>query len=142
MENGKTRYLYILIGLALLALAITFFSWFYPDFVYLFSKPTIPWLWARLGAFLSALLLGIFYLFYGVKSNRINKRSNRSIAVLLTSIVLSFILQIIEMSGVSYGGPSKWYAPYARTLMILSLIIGIFITIILCALSMRDNYKS
>lgn len=141
-ENKVLKYSYILIGLIFLIASATFFSWFYTDFIYLFTKPAILYGWARLGAFLSSLILGVFYLTYGIKSYRINRLSNLSLIVLLCSIALSFIFITIYSGGNYIGRPSLWYASYAYLLSIIILIGGILVAFILCILSMIKNKKS
>lgn len=133
------KYLYILAGLILLTLSVIFFSWFYTDFIYLLDNPTILFIWARLGAVIASLILGIFYLAYGLGSHRIDSLSNVSLAVLLCSLALSFVFIAIYGTGSTIGGPGKWYAGYAYLASIAILTIGILATLILCAASVLKN---
>ena len=130
------KYFYIFIGVIFLIASITFLIWFYKDFIYLLSNPSLPYLWARLGAFLSSLVLGIIYLFYGIKSYKINKLSNTSLEVLIGSLVVSFIFIMISSSGGLHPSPTMVkIGSYARPLSIVSLIGGILTTIILSIIS-------
>lgn len=126
------KWIYTIFGISLVIFSFVLFSWFFTDFKYGIQHITNPTYFARVFVPWVALYLGIFYGYYGIKSENINKNSNISLLVLFYSLLISLIL----MLSIPYSIPGPISTFWViiddiwRTLLPLGIIISIVFSII------------
>jgi hypothetical protein len=133
--------LYILLGLVLIIISAVLLTWFYPDFIYLITNPKFGIFFERFLPFIGSLFLGIIYLYIGIKSDKINKLSNWSIVILVSSLFLSFILTSI-LGCNNVGGVCPSYTQVSRQIYQFVIILGPLFSFLLIILSLlkKDTF--
>jgi len=134
------KWVYRIIGLGLAVYSIFLFIWFYSDFQYSITHLTNLMYFARIIVPWVSLYLGIFYFYFGVKNEKINKNSNASLWVLILSLVISVILLYGAL--IPIGSSASSIALFMSLLGRIILPLGIIISIILSIISLFRNKKT
>ena len=118
------KYLYLLLGLAVLTLAGIISYWFLDEIPYFATSELAK---IRIGIAILAWVVGIIYLYYGIKSEKINRLSDISAIVLILTpvvyILLSFFTCFAFTGCPPYGPPCINSCPEYS--MIINRIFGI-----------------
>ncbi len=140
------KYLYWLVSLGSIAIALTLSIWFYGDIIYLFERIIDPYQnfpHTPLIRFLSVLaswFLGFSYLYYGLRSQKINLLSNISIILLVVTPVAYLITALF--SCISFGGTCSAFGTMMNNFSQIVAILGPSLSVFLCLLSLFMQRKS
>jgi hypothetical protein len=125
------KFFHYLFGLALIIFGVIMFSWFYDDFSYSVAHITNPQYFARLFAPITALYLGIFYIYCAFK-NKITLMSKISFFILVIGMLVSYVIMIF--TPYQFGGTMPQYGLIMdsiwRTLMPLSVISSVIFSFV------------
>ena len=133
------KWVYTVVGSAMVLFSIVLFSWFISDFAYGIMHITNPMYFARIFSPILCLYFGVFYLTYGIKSDKINKLSNLSLNVLAISLIVSVIL--LYSAPRSIGGPIPLYVQIMDSLGRIIMPLGIVSSFVLSILSIFKKSK-
>lgn len=125
------KYLYIVVGSAILVLALLMIGWFWSDFAYVSTSSTSQ---VRLLILLSTLFFGFSYLYFGIKHEKINLLTHVSFVVLLAVPILLILTTVLGCHRV--GGPctdSELFFQYVAS-YVIPLGIAIDFLILLASL--------
>lgn len=94
----KINFLHLASGLIFLAVSVFLLIKFHQDFRHLL-EPTLNTIYLiRFIIFLLSALFGISYIYYGLNSNEIDKTTNTSLIILLSSVIVSLFLNVLSAS--------------------------------------------
>ncbi|MEK6928454.1 MAG: hypothetical protein AABW65_00675 [Nanoarchaeota archaeon] len=128
----KINFLHLICGLIFLAVSIFLLLKFHQNFRYLLESTLNIASLIKFIMFLLSALFGVSYIYYGLNSNEIDKKTNASLIILLFSVIISLSLKFVSL-----------YYP-SQTIILLSfyiLAVGIISSLILLLLPIYKNFN-
>jgi membrane protease YdiL (CAAX protease family) len=137
------KYLYLVLGLGIIIWSITITAWFYfyEDIIYLFERPESYTAQVNTAVTLLSWFFGIVYLWYGIKSDKINKISNWSIIILSVSSLVSVILMFFACFNIGNSIACPLYSQIASNLYVPVFGYGVLISFFLLIISLFRKNK-
>jgi uncharacterized membrane protein len=128
------KYFYILLGISLTVYSAILFAWFYGDFRYMIQRLHNEAYFARIFAPIALVYLGLYFLYFGIKSDKINKNSDGSFRVFIAGMVASFILMIIGSFRIIGTASTPTYILIAgslsKLLSVATLVLSFYFSIV------------